>query len=84
MTNSPIATLLMRIEEYKRKFYLNQLIKGSIFSAAVLLSAFLVFNTLEYFGHFGTVFRGILFFAFVIALLASLFFWVIKTAVFLY
>lgn len=84
MTNSPIATLLMRIEEYKRKFYLNKLIKGSIFSAAVLLSAFLVFNTLEYFGHFGTVFRGILFFAFVIALLASLFFWVIKPAIFLY
>ena len=84
MTTSPIATLLMRIEEYKRKYYLNGLIKGSIFSAAVILSAFLVFNTLEYFGHFGTTFRTILFFSFLGAFLASLIFWVVKPLMFLY
>lgn len=84
MTTSPIATLLMRIEEYKRKFYLNRLIKGSIFTAAVILSAFLVFNTLEYFGHFGTTFRTILFFSFLSALIVSIVFWVIKPILFLY
>ncbi|PWK17843.1 hypothetical protein LV89_04290 [Arcicella aurantiaca] len=84
MTNSPIATLLMRIEEYKRKYYLNRLIKGSIFSAAVILSAFLVFNTLEYFGHFGTTFRTILFFSFLGAFLTSIIFWVVKPLMFLY
>jgi hypothetical protein len=84
MTTSPIATLLMRIEEYKRKYYLNRLIKGSIFTAAVILSAFLVFNTLEYFGHFGTTFRTILFFSFLAAFIVSIIFWVIKPLIFLY
>ena len=84
MTTSPIATLLMRIEEYKRKYYLNRLIKGSIFTAAVILSAFLVFNTLEYFGHFGTTFRTILFFSFLAAFLVSIIYWVIKPLIFLY
>ena len=84
MTNSPIASLLMRIEEYKRKFYLNRLVKGIIFSAAVILSAFLVFNTLEYFGHFGSTFRAFLFFGFIMAFGISMFFWVIKPLVFLY
>ena len=84
MTNSPIAMLLMRIEEYKRKYYLNRLIKGSIFTAAVILSAFLVFNTLEYFGHFGTTFRTILFFSFLAAFLVSIIYWVIKPLIFLY
>ena len=84
MTTSPIATLLMRIEEYKRKYYLNRLIKGSIFTAAVILSAFLVFNTLEYFGHFGSTFRTILFFSFLSAFIVSIIFWVIKPLTFLY
>ncbi|MEA5427066.1 DUF4175 family protein [Arcicella lustrica] len=84
MTTSPIATLLMRIEEYKRKYYLNRLIKGSIFSAAVILSAFLVFNVLEYFGHFGTTFRTILFFSFLLAFIISSILWVIKPLIFLY
>ena len=84
MTTSPIATLLMRIEEYKRKYYLNRLIKGSIFSAAVILSAFLVFNVLEYFGHFGTTFRTILFFSFLLAFIISTILWVIKPLIFLY
>lgn len=84
MTTSPIATLLMRIEEYKRKYYLNRLIKGSIFSAAVILSAFLVFNVIEYFGHFGSTFRTILFFSFLSAFIFSIIYWVIKPLMFLY
>lgn len=84
MTNSPITTLLMRLEDYKRKFYLNRLIKGTIFSVTLILSAFLVFNTLEYFGHFGTTFRAVLFFSFLIAFLTSVILWVIKPAMFLY
>ncbi len=79
-----IESLFSKIEEYKRKFYLNQLLKGVIFSLAVLLSAYLLFNTLEYFGRFGTTPRAILFFTFLGALLATLAFWVIRPAVYLY
>ena len=79
-----IESLFSKIEEYKRKYYLNQLLKGLIFSAAVLLSAYLLFNTLEYFGRFGTTFRAVLFFTFLAALLFTLALWIIRPAVYLY
>lgn len=81
---SSIQTLLLRLEEYKRKYYLNLLLKGIIFSAAVLLSAYLIFNTAEYFAHFSTTVRGVLFFTFLSVLLLTLIFWIIKPALYLY
>jgi hypothetical protein len=84
MATSPLETLLGHLEEYKRKYYLNLLLKGLIFSAAVLLSAYLIFNTLEYFGRFGSTFRAVLFFGFLAVLTFSLIFWVVKPAWFLY
>jgi hypothetical protein len=79
-----LQPIFAQLDDYKRKFYLNRLVKGIIFSLAVILTAFLVFNTLEFFGHFGKTFRGILFFSFVLGLLASLFFWVFKPLMYLY
>ncbi|PKK36613.1 ATPase [Siphonobacter sp. SORGH_AS_0500] len=84
MQHSPISTLLGQLDEYKRKFYTNLLLKGILFSAAVVLSAYLLLNTLEYFGHFGTIFRTVLFFGFVAVFLFSIIFWVIKPLVYLY
>jgi hypothetical protein len=84
MALSSLETLRLRLEEYKRKYYLNLLLKGVLFSAAVLLSAYLLLNTLEYFGRFGSTFRMVLFFAFLATLIFSLTFWVIKPAWFLY
>ncbi len=84
MQQSPISTLLGQLDEYKRKFYTNLLLKGILFSAAVVLSAYLLFNTLEYFGHFGSIFRTVLFFGFVAVFLFSTIFWVIKPLVYLY
>ncbi|WP_207766536.1 DUF4175 family protein [Siphonobacter curvatus] len=84
MQHSSITTLLVQLDEYKRKYYTNLLLKGVIFSAAVVLSAYLFLNTLEYFGHFGTTFRTLLFFGFLGVFLFSLVFWVIKPIVYLY
>lgn len=81
---SPLSTLFNHLEDYKRKYYLNLLLKGIIFSAAVLLSAYLLFNTVEYFGRLGTTVRGVLFFSFVAVLLLTLVFWILKPAFFLY
>ena len=58
------SVLLERIGEYKRKYYLNQLVKGVIFAAAFVLSAYLFVNTIEYFGRFSSSVRGTLFFGF--------------------
>ncbi|MFT4031135.1 MAG: DUF4175 family protein [Siphonobacter sp.] len=84
MQNAPIATLLNRLDEYKRKYYTNLLLKGLLFSATVVLTAYLLFNTLEYYGHFGTTFRTLLFFGFMGVLITTLIFWVIKPLLFLY
>ncbi len=84
MQQSPISTLLDQLDEYKRKFYTNLLLKGILFSAAVVLSAYLLFNTLEYFGHFGSLFRTALFFSFVAVFVFSVVFWVIKPLIYLY
>ncbi|SKC19260.1 hypothetical protein SAMN05660293_05435 [Dyadobacter psychrophilus] len=70
--------LLLRIQEYRQKYYQNQLLKGIIFSAALMLSVFLFFNTIEYFGRFSSGVRGTLFFGFLAVLVFSFFQWVIQ------
>ena len=76
--------LLLRIQEYRQKYYQNRLLKGVIFSAALLLTAFLLINTLEYFGRFSSGMRGTLFFGFLAVLLFSLYQWVIQPLINLY
>ncbi|WP_215241726.1 DUF4175 family protein [Dyadobacter helix] len=70
--------LLLRIQEYRQKYYQNRLLKGIIFTAALLLTVFLFFNTLEYFGRFSSAVRGMLFFGFLGVLAFSFFQWVIQ------
>ena len=76
MQNNNTASLQAQIADYKRKYYQNQLIKGVIFSAALILTAYLFVNTLEYFGRFNTTVRGALLFGFVGALGYALWQWV--------
>jgi hypothetical protein len=52
------------LEAYKRKFYLSLLVRGGLVTAALLLSLFVVFNTLEYFLYLPTVVRASLLFSF--------------------
>jgi hypothetical protein len=52
------------LEAYKRKFYLSLLVRGGLVAAALLLSLFVVFNTLEYFLYLPTVVRAGLLFGF--------------------
>ncbi len=56
--------LLKKLDEFTRKFYVNQLIRGTIYASALLLAAFLLINLLEYFIYFSTVIRSVLFFGF--------------------
>jgi hypothetical protein len=70
--------LLHRIQEYRQKYYQNKLLKGIILSAALLLSVYLFFNTLEYFGRFSSAVRGTLFFGFLAVLVFSFFQWVVQ------
>lgn len=83
-STTSVNTLLLRIQEYRQKYYQNRLLKGLILSAALLLSVFLAFNALEYFGRFSSGVRGMLFFGFLAALLFCLYQWVVQPLIHLY
>lgn len=57
--------LISKLDEFIRKYYKNQLVKGLIYSAALLLAAFLCLVLAEYFIEFNTTVRTILFYGFV-------------------
>jgi hypothetical protein len=59
-----LAQVRAELEAYKRKFYLSLLVRGGLVAAALLLSLFVVFNTLEYFLYLPTVVRAGLLFSF--------------------
>lgn len=58
--------LIQKLDEFIRKYYKNQLIRGLIYSGAVFLAFYLTLVVLEHFGHFGTGVRTGLFWSFVV------------------
>ncbi len=56
--------LLDKLEVFIRKYYQNQLLRGLIWVVGGMFTAFLVTSLLEYFGHFNTTARTILFYTF--------------------
>lgn len=59
--------MISKLDEFIRRYYKNQLLKGSLYGSGILVSAFLTVTLLEYFGEFNSIIRGILFFSFISA-----------------
>ena len=59
-----LAQVRAELEAYKHKFYLSLLVRGGLVAAALLLSLFVVFNTLEYFLYLPPAVRAGLLFGF--------------------
>lgn len=57
--------LINKIDGFIRKYYLNKVVKGSIFLASSFLAAYLIFTFAEYWGHFDPTIRSILFYTFI-------------------
>jgi len=57
--------LIDQIDAFIRKYYKNQLIKGSLLFTLFFLSSFLLTSSLEFFGRFPVSIRAILFFSFI-------------------
>ncbi|MCC2545727.1 DUF4175 family protein [Hymenobacter sp. BT175] len=67
ITNTQFPALrqvLGQLEAFKRKFYLNLLVRGALVAGGLLLTLFVVFNLLEYFLYLPTWVRGGLLFGF--------------------
>lgn len=57
--------LIEKIDGFIRKFYLNKVIRGSIFMASSLFAAYIIAALAEYFGNFNPAIRSILFYSFI-------------------
>ncbi len=59
--NSNIADILLKLKAYKRKYYLNKIVKGLIISIAIFLVALLISSWLEYSFQMSRLARTIIF-----------------------
>ena len=64
--------LIAKLNAFIRKYYKNQLIRGSIYTVGLGLTLWLSVSVLEYFGSFGRTVRAVLFFSFALAFLGIL------------
>jgi hypothetical protein len=58
--------LIHKLDGFTRKYYKNELLKGAIYSAAILLVFYLFIITLDHFGKFDILARTILFYCFLL------------------
>ena len=75
--NIHVQDLLNNLEKFYKKFYFNRLLKGVIISTGIVLSFFLFFDLLIFYGQMPTAIRFILFYGLVLILLSALYFGVI-------
>ena len=68
--------LINKLDRFTRKYYLNQLIRGFLYTAAILLALFIAFNLLEHNFYFDRGGRKLLFFGFIGASLLTIGYWV--------
>lgn len=61
------TTLISKLDEFIRKYYKNQLIRGMLYTTAIVLTGYLTISLLEYFAHFDTIVRTVLFWSFLAA-----------------
>ena len=65
--SSNYQNLIEKLDEFIRKYYKNLLLRGVIYSTALVLLFFVSATTLEYFAHFNSAVRTVLFYSFVLA-----------------
>lgn len=65
MSQSRYQELLNKLDAFTRKYYLNQILRGSIFTAVYLLILFLAVNLTEYYLFLPAALRKVLFYGFV-------------------
>ena len=72
--------LLLKINEFTRKFYLNKLLRGSIYAAALILTLYLFLFIWIFYSYPSIVTKTLLFYSYVAISLIALLFWVVKPA----
>ncbi len=65
MGENNYINLIQKLDEFIRKYYKNQLIRGLIYTVGLLLLFYLGISTIEYFAEFNPTIRAFLFYSFV-------------------
>lgn len=76
--NGGYDQLVVKLDQFIRKYYVNQFIKGSLYTVAVVVGLFLVFNLLEHYFYFTSSIRKALFYSFCLVSISSIFYWVVQ------
>ncbi len=70
---SQYELLIRKLEEFARKYHQNQFYRRGIYFLILFLISFIVVAVVEYFGHFSTQVRTLLFYTFLLLNLTALF-----------
>ncbi|MGL4631204.1 MAG: DUF4175 family protein [Leadbetterella sp.] len=81
---SNVEDLKEQIQGYRKKYYQNHLLKGSLIGGGLIFGVFIFVNVLEFWGRFGNELRAFLFFSFLIISGLVLFFGVLRPLFYLY
>ena len=74
---SSYSLLIEKLDQFIRKYYINQLVRGTLYSVGLIVVSFLLFALAEHFFYFGTGVRKVLFFSFLLISGIALFQWVL-------
>lgn len=73
-----------QIRDFKKKFYVNLLIKGSIITLALLLGVYIAITSLEFFARLNSFGRGFFFFGFLVLALFLAYKFIAKPVLYLF
>ncbi len=76
MLKDNYSLLIEKLDAFIRKFYINQLLRGALYTVGAVLGLFILLNVAEYYFYFGTGARTAMFWGFVALSGAALWRWV--------
>ncbi|HMX38887.1 MAG TPA: DUF4175 domain-containing protein [Saprospiraceae bacterium] len=76
MTQDNYSLLIDKLDAFIRKYYINQLLRGALYTVGAVLGLFILLNVAEYYLYFGTGVRTAMFWGFALLSGAALYRWV--------
>jgi hypothetical protein len=76
MNKDNYSLLIEKLDGFIRKFYINQLLRGALYTVGAVLGLFILLNVAEYYLYFGTSTRTVLFYSFMLLSGVALWRWV--------
>ncbi|MCB0549247.1 MAG: DUF4175 domain-containing protein [Phaeodactylibacter sp.] len=76
VTQDNYRLLINKLDQFIRKYYINQMIRGVLYSTGLILALFLAMALLEYYNYFDTSIRKAMFYSFLGVSVFALGYWV--------